>query len=152
IIKQDKAKQVARDEKLVPTNDKVKIGNNNLRIDPSMTQREETFQVTLDILKNTPFYNTFLISTNIDVDIFIKILDISLKVENQEFIKPPSSDTLREFLRELGYKGKLAKSSEICLSRKTLSNDRLRLSRIEILWSMYHEAKVDYAAMMWEDL
>ncbi|GJT63579.1 hypothetical protein Tco_1015059 [Tanacetum coccineum] len=39
-----------------------------------------------------------------------------------------------------------------CLSRKTLSNDRLRPSRIEILWSMYYEAKVDYAAMMWEDL
>ncbi|GJW59021.1 hypothetical protein Tco_0105752 [Tanacetum coccineum] len=134
-MKQDKAKQVARDEKLVPSDDRVKIGNSNLRIDPSMTQREETFQVTLDILKNTPFYNAFLISVDvleiymqqfcltvekvkksssyqfnidhktchIDVDIFRKILDISLKVENQEFTKPPSSDDLREFLRELRY-------------------------------------------------
>ncbi|GJY69095.1 hypothetical protein Tco_0472077 [Tanacetum coccineum] len=153
-MKQDKAKQVSSDEKLVPSNDRVKIGNNNLRIDPSRTQREETFQVALDILKNTPFYNAFIIFAD----------------KNQEFTKPPSSDTLREFLWELGYKGKLANSSEMyidhmnqpwrtftaiinrCLSGKTLSNDRLRPSRIEILWGMYHEAKVDYAAMMWKDL
>ncbi|GJZ20980.1 hypothetical protein Tco_0558019 [Tanacetum coccineum] len=64
-MKQDKAKQVARDEKLVPSNDRVKIRNNNLRIDPSMTQWEETFQVALDILKNTTFYNAFLISANV---------------------------------------------------------------------------------------
>ncbi|GJV43315.1 hypothetical protein Tco_1427851 [Tanacetum coccineum] len=151
---QDKAKQVVCDEKLAPSYDKVRIGISNLRIAPPMTQREETFQVALDILKNTPFYNAFLISADvpeihmqqfwftiekvkksssyqfdidrktcqIDVDIFRKILDISLKVENKEFTKPPSSDELREFRRELGYKG------------------------------MYHEANVDYAAMMWEDL
>nr|GEV26184.1 hypothetical protein [Tanacetum cinerariifolium] len=117
IIKQDKVKQVARDENLVPSNDRVKIENNNLRIDPSMTQREETFQFTLDILKNTPFYNAFLISADVleiymkqfwltieklkksssyqfdidyktcQIDIFRKILDISLKVDNQEQTK-----------------------------------------------------------------
>ncbi|GJU49970.1 hypothetical protein Tco_1219525 [Tanacetum coccineum] len=151
-MKQDKAKQVARDEKLVPSNDRVKIRNNNLRIYSSMTQREETFQVTLDILKNTPFYNAFLISADVP-EIYMqqfwltieKILDISPKVENQEFTKPPPSDTRREFLQELGYKGKLTSNSEMyidhihqpwrtfaaiinrCLSGKTLSNDRLRL-------------------------
>ncbi|GKB38195.1 hypothetical protein Tco_0883137 [Tanacetum coccineum] len=151
---QDKAKQVACDEKLAPFDDKVKIGISNLRIAPPMTQREETFQVALDILKNTPFYNAFLISADvleihmqqfwftiekvkksssyqfdidrktcqIDVDIFRKILAISLKVKNQEFTKPPSSNELREFRWALGYKG------------------------------MYDEANVDYAAMMWEDL
>ncbi|GJR51184.1 hypothetical protein Tco_1401705 [Tanacetum coccineum] len=125
-MKQDKAKQVARDEKLVPSNDRVKIRHNNLRIDPSMTQREETFQVTLDILKNTPFYNAFLISANVP-EIYMQQFWLTIE--------------------------KVKKSSSYqCLSRKTLSNDRLRPSRIEILWSMYHEAKVDYAAMMWEDL
>nr|GEU91980.1 hypothetical protein [Tanacetum cinerariifolium] len=64
-MKQDKAKQIARDEKLVPTNDRVKIAKNNLRIDPSMTQTNETFQVALDILKNVPFYNAFLISAKV---------------------------------------------------------------------------------------
>ncbi|GJR92569.1 hypothetical protein Tco_0264743 [Tanacetum coccineum] len=149
-MKQDKAKQVARDENLVTSDDRVKIGISNLRINPSITQREETFQI--------------------DVDIFRKVLDISPKVENQEFTKPPSSDTLREFLQELGYKGKQISNLEMYidhvhqpwrnfaaiinkfLSGKTLSNDRLCLSQIEILWGMYHEANVDYAAMIWEDL
>ncbi|GJT88517.1 hypothetical protein Tco_1070234 [Tanacetum coccineum] len=39
-----------------------------------------------------------------------------------------------------------------CLSRMTLSNDRLRSSRIGILWVSYHNANVDYAALIWEDL
>nr|GEW89083.1 copia protein [Tanacetum cinerariifolium] len=145
IIKQDKAKLVARVEKLVPSNDRVKIRNTNLRIDPSMTQREETFQFWLTIEKvKKPSSYQFGIdhkTCRIDVEIFRKILDIFPKVKNQEFTKPPSSDTLREFLQELGYKGKL-----------TLSNDRLRLSQSEILWGMYHDAKVAYVAMIWEDL
>nr|GEU70044.1 hypothetical protein [Tanacetum cinerariifolium] len=38
-----------------------------------------------------------------------------------------------------------------CLS-KTLSNDRLRQSRTEILWGLYNNANVDYATLIWEDL
>ncbi|GJW18507.1 hypothetical protein Tco_0025943 [Tanacetum coccineum] len=133
-MKQDIAKQVARDENLVPTDDKVKIAKNNLRIDPSLTQTEETFQVALYILKNVPFYNAFLISVEvpeiymqqfwfiiekvkrtsynkfeidhktcqIDVDTFRKILNLTPNVENQDFIQPPSSDDLKEFLLNLG--------------------------------------------------
>ncbi|GKC51893.1 hypothetical protein Tco_1074638, partial [Tanacetum coccineum] len=65
ITKQDNVKQAARDEKLVPSEDRVKISKRNLRIDPSATQREETYQVALDIVKNTPFYNAFLISVDV---------------------------------------------------------------------------------------
>nr|GEV41963.1 hypothetical protein [Tanacetum cinerariifolium] len=65
IIKQDNAKQAARDEKLVPSVDRVKIDNNNLRINPSATQRDKTYQVALDIIKNTSFYNVFLISVDV---------------------------------------------------------------------------------------
>ncbi|GJU96342.1 hypothetical protein Tco_1321098 [Tanacetum coccineum] len=100
-MKQDKAKQAARDESLVPSNARIKIGKSNLRMDHSAKQREETYQVALDIIKNTPFYNAFLMLTikkvkksssyqfvidhktcEIDVDIFREILDISPKVEN----------------------------------------------------------------------
>ncbi|GKA83159.1 hypothetical protein Tco_0789907 [Tanacetum coccineum] len=61
IMKQDNAKQAAHDENLVPSADRVKIGKSNLRMDPFVNQREETYQVVLEIIKNTPFYNTFLI-------------------------------------------------------------------------------------------
>ncbi|GJT10154.1 hypothetical protein Tco_0857196 [Tanacetum coccineum] len=64
-MKQDNAKQAARDEKFVPSEDRVKIGKSNLRMDPSVTQREETYQVALDTIKNTPFYNAFLITVDV---------------------------------------------------------------------------------------
>ncbi|GJU82636.1 hypothetical protein Tco_1285001 [Tanacetum coccineum] len=63
-MKQDKAQQAAYDEKLVPSDDRVKISKSNLRMDPLVTQKEETYQVVLDIIKNTPCYNAFLISAN----------------------------------------------------------------------------------------
>nr|GEU48361.1 hypothetical protein [Tanacetum cinerariifolium] len=55
----------ARDEKLVPSEERVKIGKNNLRIDPTLTQKEETYQLILDIIKNTPCYNAFLIIADV---------------------------------------------------------------------------------------
>nr|GEU45533.1 integrase, catalytic region, zinc finger, CCHC-type, peptidase aspartic, catalytic [Tanacetum cinerariifolium] len=67
IIKQDKAQQVALDEKLVPTEDRVKIGKSNLKMDPTLTQKEETYQVILEIIKNTLCYNAFLITTDVPV-------------------------------------------------------------------------------------
>ncbi|GKC30632.1 hypothetical protein Tco_1037926 [Tanacetum coccineum] len=98
-MKQDKAQQAARDEKLVPSDDRVKTGKSNLRMDPS-------------------------------------ILDICPRVQNQEFIVPPSSDSILEFLLDLGYKGQLRHISKI----------------VGILWGIYHKANVDYAALMWKYL
>ncbi|GJZ92560.1 hypothetical protein Tco_0664625 [Tanacetum coccineum] len=166
-------------------------------MDLSVTQKEETYQVVLDIIKNTPCYNAFIISSDvpeiymqqfwltikkvkrsfyqfdidnktcqIDVELFREILDICLKVQNQEFTVPPSSDSLLD----LGYKGQLKHISKMYvdqmhqpwrtfgaiinryLSRKTLSNNRLRPSRIRILWGIYHKANIDYATLIWEDL
>ncbi|GJY55544.1 hypothetical protein Tco_0454659 [Tanacetum coccineum] len=66
-MRQEQAQQAARDEKLVPTEDRVKIGKSNLRMDPTLTQKEETYQVMLDIIKNTPCYNAFLTSADVHV-------------------------------------------------------------------------------------
>ncbi|GKB93534.1 hypothetical protein Tco_0979671 [Tanacetum coccineum] len=172
-MKQDKAKQVALDEKLVPAAERVKIGLSNLRIDLTISQREEIFQVALDILKHTLFYNAFLISVDVPeiyMQQFWKILDISPRVENQEFTDPPTTEELKKFVLKLGYSGKLFYVAEMyadhmhqpwrtfgaiinkCLSGKIVSNDRLRHSRLEILWGMYHKANVDYATMLWEDI
>nr|GEW24350.1 uncharacterized mitochondrial protein AtMg00810-like [Tanacetum cinerariifolium] len=38
------------------------------------------------------------------------------------------------------------------LSRKTTSNDRLRKSRIDIMWGMFYKENVDYPELIWEDL
>ncbi|GJT16109.1 hypothetical protein Tco_0874815 [Tanacetum coccineum] len=64
-MRQEQVQQAARDEKFVSTRDRVKIGKSNLRIDPTITQKEETYQVILDIIKNTTYYNAFLITANV---------------------------------------------------------------------------------------
>ncbi|GJV07985.1 hypothetical protein Tco_1345641 [Tanacetum coccineum] len=38
------------------------------------------------------------------------------------------------------------------LSGKTISNDRLRKSRIDILWGMFYKENVDYPELIWEDI
>ncbi|GJU71773.1 hypothetical protein Tco_1263178 [Tanacetum coccineum] len=136
----------ARDEKLVSTKDRVKIGKSNIRIDPTLTQKEKTYQVILDIIKDTLCYNSFLITADVH-ETYIQKFWFTIK---KEFTVPPSHDSLMEFLLELGYKGQLRHISEmfvdqmhqpwrtlgaiinICLSGKTSSNDRLQQSRIEI--------------------
>nr|GFB31518.1 hypothetical protein [Tanacetum cinerariifolium] len=56
IMNQEEIQQAAREESCVSRADRVKISTTNIRIDPMMTQREETYQVVLDIIKNTTFY------------------------------------------------------------------------------------------------
>nr|GEX87410.1 hypothetical protein [Tanacetum cinerariifolium] len=118
--------QTARDEALVPTADRVKINSTNMRIVPTLTQKEETYQVMLDILKTSPCYNAFLITANVpeiymqqfwftvkkvkkssfyqldladkkfqaDVELFQNILHICPRVPEEEFIEPPSEESL----------------------------------------------------------
>nr|GEX16957.1 hypothetical protein [Tanacetum cinerariifolium] len=77
-------------------------------MDPVAKQREETYQVALDIIKNIPFYNAFLISTDVpEIYMQQEILDIFSKVENQEFTVPLSFESLVKFVLELGYKAVL---------------------------------------------
>ncbi|GKE66061.1 hypothetical protein Tco_1520222 [Tanacetum coccineum] len=58
-------KEKALDEALVPTDDRVVIGSCNMRIDPNKTQRESTYQVVLDTLKLSSYYNAFLITADV---------------------------------------------------------------------------------------
>ncbi|GKG11489.1 hypothetical protein Tco_0342889 [Tanacetum coccineum] len=83
-----------------------------MRIDPTLAQREETFQVVLDLIKASPCYNAFLVTVDVPeiyMQQFWKILDICLRVPNEDFIVPPPEESLINFLYELGYKGHINK-------------------------------------------
>ncbi|GJV82189.1 hypothetical protein Tco_1518059 [Tanacetum coccineum] len=87
-----------------------------MRIDLTLTQKEETYQVILDIIKNSSCYNAFLITVDVPEIYmqqfwFTKILLICPRVLDEEFIVPPSHDSLVTFLNELGYKGQLKQLS-----------------------------------------
>ncbi|GKB44351.1 hypothetical protein Tco_0889293 [Tanacetum coccineum] len=126
-----------------------------------MTQKEETYQVVLDIIKNTTFYNAFLASAD--------ALNICPRVPGKEFIVPPSKEELLTFLIELGYKGELTHLPQMfidhmhqpwrtvasiinkCLSGKITSNDKLCQSRLAIIWGMFHKKYINFAELILED-
>ncbi|GJZ52693.1 hypothetical protein Tco_0607578 [Tanacetum coccineum] len=101
-------KQVALDEALVSTDDRVTIGSCNMRINPIKTQKEPTYQVVLDVLKLSPCYNAFLITADLDnkkfkigVELFREILRIYPRVPNTEFVAPPPHDAIVTFIKSL---------------------------------------------------
>ncbi|GJX57206.1 hypothetical protein Tco_0287103 [Tanacetum coccineum] len=55
----------AREEKLVPSADRVKISATNIRIEPTVPQKEETFQVFLDIIKASQCFKAFTIIADV---------------------------------------------------------------------------------------
>ncbi|GJU00710.1 hypothetical protein Tco_1111048 [Tanacetum coccineum] len=199
---QETQQVAARDEKWVPSAERVKISSTNIRLETTVPQKEETFQVVIDIIKNSTCFKAFTISADVpeifmqqfwytikkvqdtdsyefllankkcivNAEVFRKILNICPRVEGVDFTDVPDDDTALTFLIDLGYKGPLNRHTNMfvdhmhqpwrtlaaiinkCLSGKTASNDKLRKSRINILWGMFNGENVDYPELIWEDL
>ncbi|GJU06340.1 hypothetical protein Tco_1122770 [Tanacetum coccineum] len=168
-MSQEQRQQATHEEKLVPSTERVKISATNMRIEPTVPQKEETFQVVLDIIKASPCFKDFTIITDVPEIYMRDILDICPRVPNEDFVTPPSEEDLPAFHIELGYKGPLdhlvkmfvdhmhqpwrtlATIINRCLFGKTSSNDRLRQSRVAILWGMFYRKNVDFPKLIWED-
>ncbi|GKA67236.1 hypothetical protein Tco_0767044 [Tanacetum coccineum] len=168
---QETQQVVARDEKWVPSADIVKISSTNLRLETTVPQKEETFQVMIDVIKNSTCFKAFTISVDcrVDAEVFREILDICPIVKGEEFTKLQNDDDTLTFLLDLGYKGPLHKYTNMyvdhmsqpwrtlatiinkSLSGKTVSNDRLKKSKIDIMWDMFYKENVDYPVLIWED-
>ncbi|GJS39242.1 hypothetical protein Tco_0564285 [Tanacetum coccineum] len=156
-----KEQQQALDDALVLREQRLRIGNCNYRLSTTFKPKEPTFQVALDVLSLTPFYQAFLISASVP---------ICPNLPGQKFVDPLFEVEILTFMRELGYSGNIKSLSDVkveilpqpwrtfgtiinkCLSGKVTGLDLLRLSRAQILWGMYHQKNVDYVYLLWEDL
>ncbi|GKD05564.1 hypothetical protein Tco_1180538 [Tanacetum coccineum] len=193
---------IARDELWVPTAERVNINTTNVRLETTVKKKEETFQVVIDVIKNSTCIKAFTISADvpeilmqqfwytitkikgsesyeflladkrcvIDAEVFRKILDICPRKEGEDFTEVQNDEDTLTFLVDLGYSGPLHKYTNMfvdhmhqpwrtlaacinkCLSGKTASNDKLRKSRIDILWGMFYRENVDYPSLIWEDI
>ncbi|GJX84517.1 hypothetical protein Tco_0335291 [Tanacetum coccineum] len=102
---------VARDEKWVPSTERVKISSTNVRLETTVPWKEETFQVIIDIIKNSTCFKAFTIFADVP-EIFMqqfwytikKILDICPRVKGEEFTPVQDDDDTLTFLTDLGYK------------------------------------------------
>ncbi|GJS71522.1 hypothetical protein Tco_0704363 [Tanacetum coccineum] len=102
-MSQEQCQQAAYNKTLVPSADRVEISTKNMRIEPNVPQRKETFQK----IKKSAAYEFGLDDKKfqVDVDVFREILGICLRVPKEDFVPPPSEEELLNFLLELGYKG-----------------------------------------------
>ncbi|GJT57427.1 hypothetical protein Tco_0992481 [Tanacetum coccineum] len=62
---QETEQVVARDELWVPTAERVNISTTNVRLETTVKQKEETFQVVIDVIKNSTCFKAFTISADV---------------------------------------------------------------------------------------
>ncbi|GJY74641.1 hypothetical protein Tco_0479072 [Tanacetum coccineum] len=109
-------------------------------------------------------------SYSFDLDTFRNILQICPKLHGRHFVDTPFEEDILAFMREIGYSGTIKLHSDVkvdllpqpwrtfatiinkCLSSKVTGIDTLRLSRAQILWGLYHQEKVNFVYLLWEDL
>nr|GFC33389.1 hypothetical protein [Tanacetum cinerariifolium] len=122
--------QVALDEALVPSTQRLRIGRSNFRLPSDIQSKESTLQVVYDILRNSPFFKAFQVTTDVpeiymqefwataklhhnsirfkmdtkksvlDLEAFREMLHISPRIPSQSFAKLPSKEEIQEFLRK----------------------------------------------------
>nr|GEV62641.1 hypothetical protein [Tanacetum cinerariifolium] len=149
---QETQQVVARDEKWVPSAERVKIISTNIILETKVPQKEETFQVIIDVIKNSTQQEVYC-----------------PRVKSKDFTDVPDDETALTFLIDLGYKGPLDRHTNMfidhiyqswrtlaaiiskCLSGKTASNDKLRKSRIDIFKSC-KESPATHARIMTESV
>ncbi|GJS14281.1 hypothetical protein Tco_0408753 [Tanacetum coccineum] len=68
---QETLQAAAHDEKWVSSAERVKISSTNIRLETTVTQKEETFQVVIDIIKNSTCFKAFTISADV-LEIFMQ--------------------------------------------------------------------------------
>ncbi|GJT74088.1 hypothetical protein Tco_1040813 [Tanacetum coccineum] len=142
-----KAQQIAQDDALAAPENRRVIGKCNMRINPGMKPKEPTYQVVLDALSLITCYPAFLITAKVPVIYMHKyILKIYPRIPGQEFVEPPTEEEALLFIRELGHSGEIKYITDVS------GLDKIRLSRVQILWGMYYKKNLDFAALIWEDL
>nr|GEY51320.1 hypothetical protein [Tanacetum cinerariifolium] len=132
--------QVALDEALVPHASRLRIGKSNFRLRSDITSKESTLQVVYDVLRLTPLYKAFLVTTDVpeiymqefwatvtvhhhsirfnmnnkkrivNLEYFREMLHICLRILNQTFDELPFEEEILAFIRYLGHSERLRRS------------------------------------------
>ncbi|GKB68252.1 hypothetical protein Tco_0929664, partial [Tanacetum coccineum] len=133
----------ALDDALVPREQRLRIGNSNYRLSTTFKPKEPTFQVALDVLSLTPFYQAFLITASVpaiymhefwatvtfqkhnikfkmnkksysfDLETFRNMFQICPKVPSHKFVDPPFEEEILVFMSDLGYPSNIKLLSEV---------------------------------------
>nr|GFC08824.1 hypothetical protein [Tanacetum cinerariifolium] len=160
--------QVALDEALVPSAQRLRIGRSNFRLPSDIQSKEPTLQVIYDVLHNSPFFKPFLVTTDVpeiymqkfwataklhqhsirfkmdtkkhilELEAFREMLHISPRILGQSFTELPFEEEILEFLRFLGHSTQIKTLTDVNVNKLYLGDHLL-------------QSNVDYAYHIWED-
>ncbi|GJT83271.1 retrovirus-related pol polyprotein from transposon TNT 1-94 [Tanacetum coccineum] len=129
---------------LIKKLDRLEFKKCNMRLKTDIKPKEAIFQVVLDALALTPFYQAFLITA-----------DICPKIPRQEFEDLLLEQDILSFIRDLRHTGDITYLTDVnvdylhqpwrafvtvinkCLSGKETRIDKIRVSRAQILWDTH---------------
>nr|GEV58194.1 hypothetical protein [Tanacetum cinerariifolium] len=126
---QETQQVIAHDEKWVPSIERLKISSTNVRLETTVHEKEETFQVVIDVIKNSMSKTQILMNSfwpTRSVLSMLKSLErllISLRVEGEEFTEVQDDNASLTILVDLCYKGTLNKYTNIVKSQGKKTED-----------------------------
>ncbi|GJQ94276.1 hypothetical protein Tco_0005415 [Tanacetum coccineum] len=165
-----KAQQIELDNALVAPENRRVIGKCNMRINPGMKPKEPTYQATFTKHKASYRFKIDNKKFFVNGEVFRDILNICPRIPGQEFEEPLTKEEALSFIRELGHYGEIKYITDViidnlhqpwrtfasiinkCLYGKVSGLNKIRLSRVQILWGMYYKKNLDFVALIWEDL
>nr|GEV79057.1 hypothetical protein [Tanacetum cinerariifolium] len=97
--------QLAMDEALVPTAQRLRIRRSNFCLLSDIKSKETTLQLVYDVLRICPFFKAFLVTADhiVNLESFRDILHICPRVHGQSFAEPPFKEEILAFIHFLGH-------------------------------------------------
>nr|GEZ92775.1 hypothetical protein [Tanacetum cinerariifolium] len=166
--------QVALDEALVPSAQRLRIGRSNFRLPLDIQSKKPTLQVVYDVLRNSPFFRAFLVTADVleiymqefwataklhqhsirfkmdtrkhvlDLEAFREMLHISPRISGQSFAELPFEEEILSFLVSDGKKFWHRQSQDIS-STNSIGDDVL-FSTIKVV--SRHQTTQQYGAIL----
>nr|GEW38970.1 hypothetical protein [Tanacetum cinerariifolium] len=147
--------QLAIDEALVPTTQRLNIRRSNFLLLSDIKSKESTLQLVYDATATVNYHSIRFKMDNkkhiIDLESFKNILHICPRVHGQPFAEPPFEKEILAFIHFLGHSAAIRTLTDVninklypswrsfaalinkCLTRKSSGYDSLRLSQAQIL-------------------
>nr|GEZ19715.1 hypothetical protein [Tanacetum cinerariifolium] len=90
--------QMAMDEALIPSTQRLRIRRRNLRLSSDIQSKEPTLQLVYDVLRRCPFFKVFLVTADVP-EIYTEMLHICSRIHGQSFDELSFEVEILDFIR-----------------------------------------------------
>ncbi|GKB36625.1 hypothetical protein Tco_0881567 [Tanacetum coccineum] len=139
------------DEQIVPRSQWLTIGKSNLLFNAQKIQKNPIFQISVDILKNTNFFQALTASANVPA-IYLQQFWKTMSYNEKTGVY---SCQLDEQWFDLNYVhltwAAMITPLNQSLTGKTSGSDKPRHPVLQMLWGIVTQTNIDHAELIWEE-